>query len=321
MSTTHPVPRHAEAWPDLPLESWKETYATLHMWTQIVGKVRMALTPPINHFWHVTLYVSTRGLRTSPIPYGDSTFEVVFDFIDHNLLVIASNGDIAMLPLRPRAVADFYKDFMATLRRVGIEVRINTMPQEVANPIPFEQDTTHASYDPEYAHRFWQILASTHAVFQEFRGRFLGKCSPVHFFWGSFDLAVTRFSGRRAPERPGAGYLMREAYSHECSSAGWWPGGVTMSGKVVSGPAFYSYISPEPPGFGERKVRPQTAYYDRDIGEFLLMYDDVRRAPSPREALMQFLQSTYEAGAELALWERSMLEEPPAWPKGGMHAA
>jgi hypothetical protein len=292
------------------------------MWTQIVGKIRMALSPPMNHFWNVALYVTTRGLTTSPIPYHDRTFEIRFDFIDHKLMILTSEGSVAMLPLKPRPVAAFYKELMSALERLGIKVSINPMPQEVPNPIPFDQDTTHASYAAEYAHRCWRILASVDQIFKEFRGRFVGKSSPVHFFWGSFDLAVTRFCGRRAPERPGADRVTREAYSQECSSAGWWPGGATPAGTLIDGPAFYSYMSPSPPGLDAAEVRPRGAHFDHNLGEFLLMYDDVRRARSPKAALMEFLQSTYEAGANLARWDRAALEMPASRPgKGGEHAA
>lgn len=298
----------ADAWPELPLRAWQDTYDTLHLWTQIVGKVRMALSPPMNHFWHVTLYVTARGLSTSAIPYGGGAFEIEFDFIGHQLVVQSSDGQTRSFPLRSRSVADFYQLLMETLGEMAIEVRINPMPQEMANPIPFDQDTTHASYDAEYAQRFWRILVSVEQVLQEFRGRFLGKASPVQFFWGSCDLATTRFSGRRAPERPGADPITRESYSHECSSAGWWPGGMTPAGVHIPEPAFYSYIVPTPPGFDTAQVRPAAASFDPRLGEFLLMYDDVRRATSPQATLMEFLQSTYEAGAKLAGWDRASLE-------------
>ncbi|HTU41996.1 MAG TPA: DUF5996 family protein [Candidatus Aquilonibacter sp.] len=291
-------------WPELPLAAWQDTYATLHMWSQIVGKVRLALTPRINHWWEVALYVNARGLTTSAIPYGDRIFEIVFDFIDHRLVIQTSWGSSKILPLQPQSVADFYNAFMSALHSLGIAVKIWTMPCEVPNPIRFEQDTQHASYNAEYAHRFWQILVICENVFQEFRARFIGKDSPVHFFWGSFDLCVTRFSGRRAPERPGADPVTREAYSHEVISAGFWPGG-----NGIEGPAFYAYAAPEPAGFAEQKVEPAQAFYHPQMKEFLLMYDDVRRAASPREALLGFLQSTYEAGARLGNWNRQELEK------------
>jgi hypothetical protein len=293
----------AEAWPALPLEGWQDTYATLHMWTQIVGKIRKTLTPLLNHWWNVTLYVTGRGLTTSPIPYGAGTFEIIFDFIDHQLYITTSGGPTKRLALAPRSVAAFYRQVMDALSALGIEVQIHASPDEVANPIPFAEDETHKSYDPEYAHRFWRVLASTDCVFKEFRGRFIGKCSPVHFFWGSFDLAVTRFSGRRAPERPGADYVTREAYSHEAISAGFWPGG-----GEIKGPAFYAYAAPEPEGFKAQVVRPAAAFYHAGMSEFFLMYDDVRAAESPEAMLLDFLQSTYEAGATLGKWDRAALE-------------
>ncbi|MGA8214609.1 MAG: DUF5996 family protein [Candidatus Sulfotelmatobacter sp.] len=290
-------------WPELPLGAWQATCDTLHMWTQIVGKVRLALSPLVNDWWEVAFYVNARGLTTSAIPYGDGIFEVQFDFIDHKLIIQTSRGSTKSIPLKAQTVADFYSDFMSGLRSLGVEVKIWTMPVEVPNPVRFETDTQHASYDPEYAHRFWRILTLCDTIFKEFRSRFIGKDSPVHFFWGSFDLCVTRFSGRRAPERVGADPITREAYSHEVISAGFWPGG-----GEVKGPAFYAYAAPEPLGFSEQKVKPAAALYHPQMKEFLLMYDDVRKAASPREALMDFLQSTYEAGANLAHWDRKELE-------------
>ncbi len=294
-----------EVWPSLPYAEWRDTYETLHMWTQIVGKIRLALSPMVNHWWQVTLYVTPRGLTTSPIPYGTHSFEIVFDFIDHHLTVYASDGATRYMGLYPRTVADFYRELMSLLRSLGIQVKINTTPQEVPDPIACDIDTVHASYDEEYANRFWRILVQTDRIFQVFRGRFIGKCSPVHFFWGSFDLAVTRFSGRRAPERPGADPITREAYSHECSSVGFWPG----SGTLLA-PAYYAYMAPEPPGLSQARVRLDSAYYDPQIKEFLLMYDDVRNAAEPGATLIDFLQTTYEAGADLAGWDRPALERP-----------
>ena len=291
-------------WPELPLDAWQDTYATLHMWTQVVGKIRLALSPLINHWWEVALYVNARGLTTSAIPYGEGIFEIQFDFIDHQLKIETSWNSRKILPLRAQSVADFYAEFMWALKALGIDVKIWSMPVEVPNPVRFELDTQHASYDPEYAHRLWRILILCSNVFQEFRAGFVGKDSPVHFFWGSFDLCVTRFSGRRAPERPGADSITREAYSHEVISAGFWPGG-----GEVKGPAFYAYAAPEPAGFAEQKVRPAAAFYHPEMKEFLLMYDDVRRAALPRQALLDFLQSTYEAGANLAKWDRKGLEK------------
>src|SRR5580700_3539212 len=290
-------------WPELPLEAWQDTYATLHMWTQIVGKVRMALSPRVNHWWQVAFYVNARGLTTSAIPYGDGDFEIQFDFIEHELIIQTSWGASKTMELEPRSVAEFYAEFMAALRSLGIEVKIWTMPCEVPNPVRFEKDTQHASYDREYAHRFWRILVLCDIVFKEFRAGFIGKDSPVHFFWGSLDLCVTRFSGRRAPERPGADAVTREAYSHEVISAGFWPGGGD-----IKGAAFYAYAAPVPKGLEEARVQPSAAFYHPNLNEFLLMYDDVRKAASPREALLSFLQSTYEAGANLAQWDRKELE-------------
>jgi hypothetical protein len=275
------------------------------MWSQIVGKVRLALSPRVNHWWEVPLYVSARGLTTSPIPYGKGIFEIQFDFIDHKLDIVTTGGEIRSLRLIPRTVADFYAEFMEMLRSLGITVRIWGMPVEIPNPIRFDQDRTHASYDPEFAHRFWRILVIVDSVFKEFRSRFLGKVSPVHFFWGSFDLALTRFSGRRAPERAGADSINREAYSHEVISVGFWPGGGEMKGA-----AFYAYAAPEPSGFGDCPVRPAEAFYSKQMSEFFLMYDDVRAAASPRDALLEFCQSTYEAGADLGNWDRANLERP-----------
>lgn len=299
----HSCSSNTGSWPELPLAAWQDTYATLHMWTQIVGKVRLTLSPRVNHWWEVPLYVNSRGLTTSGIPYGEEIFEVEFDFIAHKLVIQTSGGLQKILPLRAQSVADFYKEFMSALRSLGIAVKIWTMPVEVPNPGRFENDTQHASYDSEYAHRFWQILVLCDTIFHEFRSRFLGKNSPVHFFWGSFDLAVTRFSGRRAPERVGADSITREAYSHEVISAGFWPGGGD-----VKGPAFYAYAAPEPLDFAEQQVQPAAAFYHPQLREFLLMYDDVRRASSPRQTLLDFLQSTYEAAANLARWDRKQLE-------------
>lgn len=292
-----------EAWPALPLEAWQDTYGTLHMWTQIVGKIRKTLTPLINHWWNVPLYVNSRGLTTSPIPYGDRTFEIRFDFIDHKLSIETSDGVTKQLALAPRTVADFYTGLMSTLDSMGLAVKIHASPDEVANPIPFDEDRTHQSYDPVYANTFWRILVSVDTVFKEFRRGFIGKCSPVHFFWGSFDLAVTRFSGRRAPERPGADPITREAYSHEASSVGFWPGG-----GEIKGPAFYAYMAPEPAGYKTQPVRPPAAFYHAGMSEFFLMYDDVRTSDSPASVLLEFLESTYAAGATLANWDRAALE-------------
>ncbi len=290
------------SWPELPLAAWQDTYATLHLWTQIVGKVRLALTPRINHWWEVPLYVNARGLTTSAIPYREEIFEIQFDFIDHRLLIQTSWGSSKTLPLKAQSVASFYAAFMSALRCLGIDLKIWTMPCEVPHPIPFEADSQHAAYDREYVSRFWRILILCANIFREFRARFIGKDSPVHFFWGSFDLCVTRFSGRRAPERVGADAVTREAYSHEVISAGFWPGA------GYKGPAFYAYAAPEPAGFAEQKIKPAQAFYDPQLKEFLLLYDDVRTAASPHSALLSFLESTYDAGANLAGWDRKELE-------------
>jgi hypothetical protein len=292
-----------ELLPPLPLDSWKDTLATLHMWTQIVGKLRMTLTPLVNHWWNVPLYVSARGLTTTEMPYQDRSLEVGFDFIEHRLEIRCSDGRTKTLPLKPETVSEFHAAFMSALAELGVTVKFWTTPCEVPDPIPFEKDRVHASYDPDAVHKFWTILLWADHVLKKFRAGFIGKVSPVHFFWGSFDLAVTRFSGRPAPERPGADSITREAYSHEVSSVGLWPGG-----GEIKGPAFYSYAAPEPAGFAERKVRPAAAFYHPDMKEFLLMYDDVRAAQSPRDALREFLQSTYEAAAICGHWDRRALE-------------
>ncbi len=305
MSATKSIVDSSESWPSLPLAAWADTYATLHMWTQIVGKVRLALSPHVNHWWEVPLYVSSRGLTTSPIPYRKGAFEIQFDFVGHQLDIICTTGETKSLRLEPRSVADFRSEFFTLLQSLDIDVKIWNMPVEISDPIRFDQDRVHGSYDPVYANAFWRILVNVDGIFKEFRSRFLGKVSPVHFFWGSFDFAVTRFSGRRAPERAGADRITREAYSHEVSSVGFWPGG-----GGVNGAAFYSYAAPAPVGFAERRVLPATAFYDQQLGEFLLMYDDMRAFTSPREALLDFCQSTYEAAADLGNWDRAALEKP-----------
>lgn len=307
MSTPGIVTDSSEMWPALPLSEWADTRATLHMWTQIVGKVRLALSPRVNHWWEVPLYVNSRGLTTSPIPYDHGVFEVQFDFIHHRLEISTSADQIKTMPLAPKTVADFHREFFALLSALKIDVKIWNMPVEIPNPIRFEKDSTHGAYDPGYANAFWRALVTIDSIFKEFRARFVGKVSPVHFFWGSFDLAVTRFSGRPAPERPGADPITREAYSHEVSSVGFWPGGGD-----VKGAAFYSYAAPSPEGFADRAVLPAAAHFDKQLGEFLLMYDDVRAANSPHQALLDFCQSTYEAAADLAHWDRAALERPPA---------
>lgn len=291
------------AWPPLPLAEWAPTRATLHMWTQIVGKVRLALAPHVNHWWQVPLYVNSRGLTTSPIPYRSGSFEIQFDFLKHSLEIHTSDDGLSALPLVPRSVADFYSEFLGALDALGIRVKIWPMPVEIQNPIRFDEDRIHASYDALLAQRFWRVLVAVDAVLKDFRSRFTGKCSPVHFFWGSFDLAVTRFSGRRAPERPGADAITREAYSHEVISGGFWPGN-----EGVSDAAFYAYAAPEPPGFAKAPVRPVAAAYNTNLSEFILPYEDVRRSADPRTAILNFLQATYDAGASLSNWDRPSLE-------------
>lgn len=302
-----PLHVQTELWPELPLGAWQETRDTLHMWTQIVGKIRLALCPPVNHWWNVPLYVTARGLTTGAMPYEDRTLEIRFDLVEHDLSIESSDGRRKAMALVPRAVADFYQELMASLNAIEMPVRIWTTPVEVAEAIPFDQDRKHVSYDSEYAARFWQILLQTQQVFDEFRGRFVGKCSPVHFFWGSFDLAVTRFSGRAAPPRPGVSRIEKEAYSHECISHGFWPGGNWM-GTVVDAPVYYSYTVPEPQGLRQSGIRPEQARFDPAMAEFVLRYDALRESRVPRQTLMEFLQSTYEAGANLAGWDRKSLE-------------
>jgi hypothetical protein len=275
------------------------------MWTQIVGKICLALTPRVNHFWNVALVVTSRGLSTPALPFGERTFDMTFDFVGHQLVIRCSDGAARSIPLSARPVADFYRDTMRMLHELGIDVKIRTLPAEVPDPIRFELDTVHASYDPVYAQRFWQILLQVARVMHGFRAGFVGKCSPVHFFWGSFDLAVTRFSGRPAPERPGADSITREAYSHEVISHGFWPG----SGAVQYA-AFYAYAAPEPAGFKDARVLPADAFYSSEISEFILPYDKVRSQPDPAKTLESFLRSTYDAGARLAQWDRGGLERP-----------
>jgi hypothetical protein len=298
-----------ERWPELPYGGWKATAATLHLWTQVVGKIRLAKTPWLNHSWHVALYVTARGLTTGPIPDGARSFQIDFDFIDHVLWLRTSDGHYRQVMLRPMPVAAFYAETMAAVDQIGVAVTIDTMPCEIANAVRFERDAVHKSYDADAVNRFWRILLATNDVMARFRTGFLGKASPVHFFWGSFDLAVTRFSGRRAPRHPGglphlSDAVAAEAYSHEVSSAGFWPGG----GGPVDYPAFYSYAYPAPAGFSEAKVKPAQAFFSKILGEFLLPYDAVRLAPDPDAALMDFLQSTYAAAADLATWDRAALE-------------
>ncbi|HSD21065.1 MAG TPA: DUF5996 family protein [Anaeromyxobacter sp.] len=291
------------AWPELPRARWEDTRATLHMWTQVVGKVRLASTPLVNHWWNVPLYPTSRGLTTSLMFHGPTGFEISLDFLDHQLEVTTSDGTFGAMPLVAQPVSRFHARLMGMLRDLAIDVPINTMPQEIPEPIPFEKDDVHASYDPEWAQRFWRVLLATSRVFGAFRARFIGKASPVHFFWGSFDLAVTLFSGRRAPERAGADRITREAYSHEVTSFGFWPGG-----GGVDDAAFYAYAAPEPPGFADAPVRPPEARYHRELREFVLPYAAVCADAEPEKRLLEFLETTYEAGAELGGWDRPALE-------------
>src|SRR6201984_315324 len=299
----------SNSWPSLPFAEWKDTAITLHMWTQIVGKIRLTLTPWTNHSWHVTLYVTSRGLTTSPIPHGNNIFEIRFDFIDHELRIMKSDGAIRVLKLRPRSVARFYQDVMKALTEMDLPVKIDLVPNEIQNPTPFDRDEEHRSYDAEYANRFWRVLVQADRVFKDFRSDFCGKCSPVHFFWGRFDLAVTRFSGRPAPPHPGGiphlpDAVAREAYSQEVSSLGFWPGNA-----VAPTPIFYSYAYPEPPGFTEAKVQPAAAFYEPNFREFMLPYDAVRTAEKPDEVLLEFAQSTYDAASTLGKWDADALQE------------
>jgi hypothetical protein len=288
-------------WPELPLREWQDTYTTLHMWTQIVGKIRMTLSPPLNHWWHVALYVNSRGLTTGPIPYPPGVFEIQLDFQKHDLRISTSEGAGALRPLKPESVASFYGSLIESLASLGIAVKINLKPQEVAGAVPFDRDFANCSYDAEYAQRFWRILVSSGNVMQQFRAKFIGKCSPVHFFWGSCDLACSRFSGRPTPPRRGV--ISGPAYSHEVISAGFWPGG-----GVVDGPAYYAYAVSKPDGLESAPVRPAGAGWNAQLSEFILRYDDVRRADSPDQTLYEFLESTYDAGARLAKWDRAALE-------------
>jgi len=304
-----------EPWPALPYESWKDSCTTLHLWTQIVGKIRLARTPWVNHGWHVTLYVTPRGLTTSSIPYDERALQIDFDFIDHVLVVQTSDGAERRLALEPRPVAAFHDALMAALAELDMPVRIHGRPNEVADPIPFRDDRAHAAYDPEFAQRFWRVLLQADRVFKQFRARFLGKVSPAHFFWGSFDHAVTRFSGRTAPPHPGGipnlpDAVTREAYSHEVSSAGFWPGG-----GPIDYAAFYSYAYPTPDGFATAPLRPAAAFFHDQMGEFILPYEAVRTAAAPDEVLLDFLQTTYEAAANAANWDRAALEAPPGGPR------
>ncbi len=302
------------SWPTLPFAAWKETAATLHRWTQIVGKIRLACTPWVNHSWHVALYITVRGLTTGPIPHKDTSFEIDFDFIDHQLIIRSSAGGQRVIALRPMAVAEFHEATMTALRELQLDVKVSGAPNEVEDATPFAADRVHASYDAEYANRFWRVLLQSDRVFKQFRSRFIGKCSPVHFFWGSFDLAVTRFSGRTAPKHPGGvphlpDVVAQEAYSHEVSSCGFWPGGDAMPE-----PVFYSYAYPAPRGFAQARVQPAAGAWNGDLGEFILPYEEVRTAADPGACLLEFLQSTYEVAARLGRWDRAALEPPDGWP-------
>jgi hypothetical protein len=313
MATIKPEPPVADqgVWPSLPLAEWQATHDTLHMWLQIVGKTRLALAPMQNHWWQVPLYVSARGLTTSPMPYGHRAFEVEFDFIDHRLVVETSDGTIREMALRPQTVADFYREYTGVLGGLGITVKLWPVPVEIENPIPFLEDRTHASYEPAQAHRFFRMLLQADRITKRFQGRFLGKTSPVHVFWGAFDLACTRFNGRRTPKQdPKEWWVLRESTSHEEISVGFWPGSGT-----VTEPAFYAYTRPEPPGLASAPIRPPAAYYSRDLADFILPYEAVRTASSPDDLVLEFYQSAYEAGADLGRWDRAALDRPPAeWP-------
>ena len=299
----------AQAWPELRVQDWTATRDTLHMWTQIVGKIRLTHAPLVNHWWNVTLYVSPRGLTTSAIPYGTRVFDIEFDFIDHQLRIRTDDGGVRHIALEPKSVADFYSQVMQALGELGIETQIQARPNEVDPAIPFAEDHTHASYDVEAAHLFWRQLVQADRVMNQFRTHFLGKVSPVHYFWGAIDLACTRFSGRSAPTHPGGApncgdWVMEEGYSHELSSCGFWPGGGDEG-------AFYAYAYPEPDGFADYPVGPAEAFYSKENGQFLLPYEAVRTAPDPDEALLKFLHTTYDAAAERGGWDRTALEDDP----------
>jgi hypothetical protein len=313
---TVPAAPDTAPWLSLPLEAWVETYATLHLWTQVVGKVRLARSPWVNHSWHVTLYVTARGLTTSPIPYGTRVFQIDFDFLAQELVIHASDGGSGRIALEPQSVATFYRRLMDEMSNLDLHVTIDTKPNEIADAVPFDRDETPRRYNREYAARFWRVLLQADRVFKDFRARFIGKCSPVHFFWGAPDLAVTRFSGRKAPDHPGGipnlpDWVTREAYSHEVSSCGFWPGG-----GPIPYAAFYSYAYPEPAGFAAARIAPSQAFYSTDLREFLLPYDAVRNADSPDLKLLEFLQSTYEAAANLGNWDRAALEAPQRAQRG-----
>ena len=301
----------ASAWPrGLPLDEWRDTHDTLHMWMQIVGKTRLALAPRENHWWHVPLYVSARGLTTTSMPYGAGALEIEFDFFDHRLTVKTSDGATREIALRPRAVAAFYREYIDVLAGLGITLTMRPVPDEVEHPIPFAEDRLHATYDPAHARRFFEMLLHADRVTKRFKGRFLGKSSPVHFFWGAYDLALTRFSGRRAPESKDASAMMREAMSHEEMSVGFWPGSGTLTE-----PAFYAYARPEPAALATATIRPATAYYSRELADFILPYEAARAAARPDDAVLEFYQTVYDAATDLARWDRASLDRPPSeWP-------
>ncbi len=322
VATRSDVQRAGMPWPSLPLESWQDTRDTLHLWTQIVGKTRLALAPYVNHWWQVPLYVSARGLTTTRIPYRGGGFEVDFDFIEHLLRVDTDQGTSWTMALAPRSVASFYREYMEGLHSLGIDVRIWTQPVEIAGAVPFPDDEIHAAYDADAAHRFWCALAQADRLLHRFRSGFIGKASPVHFFWGSFDLACTRFSGRLAPPPPGGvpflgDWVMEESYSHECASVGWWPGNV---GGPVAEPAFYAYAYPEPAGYPTAPIRPSSARYDGTLREWVLPYERARTAADPDLEVLDFLESTYAAAADLAWWSRTSLERLPPRPRSGASA-
>ncbi|HJQ55128.1 MAG TPA: DUF5996 family protein [Gemmatimonadaceae bacterium] len=305
----------SETWPELPLEQWADTQTTLHRWTQMLGKTRLALAPMQNHWWQITLYVTSRGLTTSPMPYDGGTVEVAFDFFDHQLVAETSDGDRRTLPLAPRSVSQFYADYTAMLRELGVDARLYPVPMEMGDTVPFTEDNIHRAYDADAAHRCWQAMAQADRGLKDFRGSFIGKSSPSHFFWGAFDLACTRFSGRTAPAHPGGvpncpDYVTREGYSHECISAGWWPG--TVGGPVAE-PAFYAYAYPEPAGCDIAPIKPEGAYYNTQLHEWILPYEQVRTASDPARAMRDFFQTTYDAAADRGKWDRAALERPPGW--------
>ena len=309
MSSSATIP---ETWPALPLKRWRETQETLHLWTQIAGKIKLALTPFLNEWWNVAFAVAPRGLTTGAMPAGDGAFAIDFDFVDHALFVHLSDGRTESIPLRPRPVAEFYAELMARLESLGIAVAINPVPAEIPDPIPFDIDRAHAAYDPASVERWWRIILQTEQVMQRYRSPFVGKSSPVNFWWGSFDLGATRFSGRPAQPPAGAPRFLQLAEGQENVACGFWPGNATMSGATLGEPAFFAYIYPEPAGFGEAAILPAAAAYDPALGLFLLRYDDARTAAAPEQAILDFFQSAYEAAATLAAWDRAALERTPS---------